>query len=82
MEWINVKDRLPELRRVNEDYCESDYVLVFAPDYDPPIFTATYEVDDCGLKIFNTFSDITRSEISVSEVTHWMPLPLEPPFDD
>lgn len=80
MEWISVKDKLPKLRRVNEDYCESDCILVFSPYYDPPIFTATYEVDDCGLKTFNTFSDITRGEISVSEITHWMPLP-EPPND-
>jgi len=66
MEWISVKDRLPESEYVS--------VLVYAPQSFPknsPCVVAEYYDDVKGF-----YSE--ASEYFMPDVSHWMPLP-EPP---
>ena len=74
--WISVKDRLPDIRRVDylgESWNESDEVLVYVKDvpenfrhiYVAYISEGVWHSDDDGW--FNNYT-----------VIHWMPLP-EPP---
>ena len=73
MEWISVKDRLPELYEVNgEDFKLSAPVLV----YDGELCVGFYEDD--GEDDRKGFIDQYGSWL---KGTHWMPLP-EPPEEE
>lgn len=66
MQWISVNDQLPE---------EGKNVLVFSGMIDVnniPIYEiATY-------RIFNNGSCFVTGPYSLSDITHWMPLPQPP----
>lgn len=70
MEWISVKDSLPETTS-NGTFRSSNYVLIY-----PDCVKARYEeaLDKRWTQWYSPFIDDTL------EVTHWMPLP-EPPKD-
>jgi len=64
MEWISVKDRLPE---------DISLVLAFGENYHDAVFFAySNKVDWFDPDI------VHNSKIDKGDVTHWMPLP-EPP---
>jgi len=65
MEWISVKDRLPE-----DDQC----VLMFEKGQDCLPTIGWYEERGCiaGFYVSSSFTNIRM------HVTHWMPLPQEP----
>jgi len=74
MEWISVKDRLPE----KEDYylaCDVD------DEWDNEIFMAEFMVEKTGYMSgpmgFYIYNEDLHTEIIV-DVTHWMPLPELP----
>ncbi len=64
MEWISVKDRLPE---------EDSKILVFE-GYG--IFLASYEFNEYQKKMF--FYEYSTGKMFWDHVTHWMPLPELP----
>lgn len=66
MEWISVKDRLPE----------PSYILVWAPEYQNQAMVAMYTEtkDGLGFWDFDEWNDNSIEEY----VTHWMPLPAPP----
>ena len=68
MEWISVKDRLPELDEPVLVFSKGDYKLS-ALCKEIPTFEETF-------KAFDYWEDIDE----LHHVTHWMPLP-EPPKD-
>jgi hypothetical protein len=69
--WISVKDRLPEIEEIRDDYKRSKAVLWIAHDKDIMV----------GYQL--TIGDRTRvmtgfSEPRIENFTHWMPLPKSP----
>jgi hypothetical protein len=71
MQWISVKDRLPEIEEVRNDYKRSKVVLWIDHDKDMMV----------GYQL--TIGDRTRvmtrfSEPRIENFTHWMPLPAAP----
>lgn len=69
MEWISVKDRLPE---------KPMFVIVYCPDYTnymEPIFAQWVKGKD-GF-IFLDFDPMNMNDIT-EDVTHWMPSPKPP----
>lgn len=79
MEWISVKDKLPEVHPATDgDYWASDFVLVYFGDgVLNKICVANYEVDGEDKCLWVSFSDTGTGDMAY-DVTHWMPLP-EPP---
>lgn len=73
MEWISVKDRLPEIK----DHHVSDTVLVYCAEQEAMAFTELEETFFGGF-VFGVERDDPRGVYEPMEVTHWMPLP-EPP---
>ena len=65
MEWISIKDRLPEL---------GEHVLVFCNIYG--IFIASYEDIGAGKK-WGNWRDF-NGNLGILPPTHWMPLPTPP----
>ncbi len=82
MEWISVKDRLPELY---------DFVLVLAdnPGTNEPKPIAISRLKMCGWEFLHTndmwthgvYMDITYN-IDLDDITHWMHLPSPPPKEE
>ena len=66
MEWISVKDRLPE------DYNNYDYMLCYFEGWDDMFFQRTLEYDIEEKEWSDHEGNV------YNKVTHWMPLP-EPP---
>lgn len=69
MEWISVKDRLPNFR---EDSFSSDDVLVI------------YDTGKMAVRryfFYDFFWEIIDGDHEYDEITHWMPLP-QPPKDE
>lgn len=65
MEWISVKDRLPD------EYCQ---VLIYCPQSFPKncrVLAASF-YDDNGLFYCDAYEQVHH------DVTHWMPLPDDP----
>ena len=73
IEWISVKDRLPEATCVNShgEMVYSDAVIVFMVFEDDYAYVT---VDRCDVTTKHWFHE----GYDVCRVTHWMPLP-EPP---
>lgn len=74
MKWINVKDRLPDLKT---------YCLVwakFSQDDKYQSYHAYFDEND----IYHNYEFVSKShcgccgDIEFNEITHWMPLPKEP----
>lgn len=74
MEWISVKDRLPEV--VGNRIPSSVGCLVVAKAGKPTVMYMEYEKAIVRKKV--VYRWIWMNSISSWEVTHWMPLP-EPP---
>lgn len=70
MEWISVKDRLPELKNKYEGYEESDDVLVFGLDMKCSI--GRYGICDEKIPFW------TRDDGGLDGIIYWMPLPVPP----
>lgn len=79
MEWISVKDRLPEAKH-GERFAESDMVLVYGAytgDYCYGLGVCCYDRENVAL----TNEVVWAGDLDGMwdfVVTHWMPLP-EPP---
>ena len=69
MEWISVKDRLPETTKIVDIY--SGERITGCQYHD-------YPKEEGNYKHFHCLRG--RYDIKVEDVTHWMPLP-EPPKD-
>lgn len=69
MEWISVKDRLPE---------HLDRVLV-SMDTDGHIMMAGFQIPIGGAPEFIVYFADGRKRPEGREITHWMPLPEPPP---
>lgn len=80
MEWISVKDKLPEL--TNEFYdrkCSDDLLIAFHNDLnDEPDITIGYCREDKTTIDGILWFDFIQNDGVYGDVTHWMPLP-EPP---
>lgn len=91
MNWISVKDRLPEfmeevLLRVNyydsfihiQGYCYNEFMNIENPSLEDVFFE--YRVPDVEVNAGEAIIIIKQTlfKLSSDEVTHWMPLP-EPP---
>ena len=74
MEWISVKDRLPEQKK-EHNYFISNPVLVFCDD--GTIEKALYQKGD-GFKNWAIIFGEDYLQLEYNEVTHWMPLPKPP----
>lgn len=77
-EWINVKDRLPEIVK---DSRRSEDVLVFCISHGK--MPNTYQKDEGYLSVdalikWNDAPTSFRGDRFFGTVTHWMPLPLAP----
>jgi hypothetical protein len=74
MEWISVKDKLPEYPQV---------VLVTNKDsnlYSTAYFNGTQWIPDPFVIGYDSWDDFTALRLMI-EPTHWMPLP-EPPKEE
>ena len=77
--WISVKDKLPELKRYDEDgdtWLMSSPVLVATSK---GVTIGFYE-DDLDPKFKPCWNDREHGE--KIKVTHWMPMPEEPEVDE
>ena len=72
MDWISVKDRLPERTGLMHD--ESEYVLVC----EKSDLTGCGYVSMCGYTQHGWDRYDNFGTVNVDRITHWMPLP-EPP---
>lgn len=71
MEWISVKDRLP-------NDCES--VLLYSKGFDIISGYLVYDLDGEPIRYTVNDWDESESTVSLDSVTHWRPFP-EPPKD-
>lgn len=66
MEWISIKDKLPEVRQLTSGIITSDRLLIFVDgDISVGYYNGSYWNDE-------------GNDWNYVKVTHWMPLP-EPP---
>jgi hypothetical protein len=72
--WISVKERLPEIEEVRNDYKRSKCVLWI--DCDKDIMVGYHLTIGDRTRVMTRFS-----EPRISNFTHWMPLP-EPPKEE
>lgn len=70
MEWISVKDRLPEVTNIIGN--KSDICLCYSDACLGKYFVLSYDFDN------EEFSHATSHDSIYNPITHWMPLP-EPP---
>ena len=75
MEWISVKDRLPEF----EEKCLA-YYFPKSPVMEGRIIGILRRIDAPDKKMLRGLTDANQFTMA-AEVTHWMPLP-EPPNSD
>ena len=79
MDWIDVKDRLPE--NVKREFGTDNAVIVYEHDISDPndivdyTYIARYEGQKNGKPIWNDFVTECKGNLNI---THWMPIP-EPP---
>ncbi len=75
MEWISIKDRMPEITRINEEWRCSDDVLCKSDKFG--FFVARWSEFEGDRKNFwNPCGIQGRGQISVcQDVTHWMYIP-------
>jgi hypothetical protein len=83
MDWISVKDRLPE--QYEDCNCDnsSNHVLIYTECEDIQIgYLVTFtdpDYEDCGESGWFIFQ--IADDHPITEVTHWMPLPGAPISD-
>ena len=83
MKWISIKDRFPV--DDEEGYWKYDAVLVYSDEDDAPRIGIAYYDKDEGWDIAGgmaAFSDEGFWFLKSDDVTHWMPLPQIPEFND
>lgn len=78
MNWISVKDRMPDIKHISEHYRSSDDVLCYNSTYDI-CFVARWSEIEFGRENFWNPNGPSQGRLHFgNKITHWMELPELP----